>query len=276
MSDDDAPPPEDPTVAAIRQAVRALAQAPVREAPIPEPLSPEADRARAHLRALEALLFAAEEPLDVDTLRRRMPDAPDVGALLAALRAEYAHRGVNLVRVAGKWRFQTASDLAPLLQESRIVPKKLSQAAMETLAVVAYHQPATRADVESVRGVAVSKGSLDQLVEIGWVRAAGRRRAPGRPMTYVTTDSFLIHFGLDSLSDLPRKDDFAAEGLLQPDAPADFDVPDPAAHLAAALEALDPEDAPHEADEEPEFATDFLDEDDPQDAAEADPSRAAG
>ncbi len=216
-------------------------------------LAAEADRAR-HKRMLEALLFASETPLSVEVLRRRMPEGADVVALLAALEAEYANRGVNLVRAAGKWRFRTSPEVAPVLKENRTEPLKLSRAALETLAIVAYHQPATRAEIEAVRGVAVSKGTLDALLEIGWVRPRGRRRAPGRPLVYVTTDAFMEHFGLDNLADLPGKADLKAAGLLDETAPDDFEIPDPTlAGLQDEL-PLDSADDPAEGD----FHIDYL------------------
>ncbi len=214
--------------------------------------APEADRQ--HLRQLEAILFAAEEALDLEALRALMPRDAEVSTLLIKLQHDYADRGVNLVRVAGKWRLRTAPDLAGALVREREEPKNLSQAARETLAIIAYHQPATRADIEAVRGVGVSKGSLDQLMEIGWVRTRGRRRSPGRPMLYVTTTSFLEHFGLDDVADLPGKADLKAAGLLNAEAPDDFEVPDP----AAALEALENEAA--EADQM-DFHLDYLEDD---------------
>ncbi|MGF1463561.1 MAG: SMC-Scp complex subunit ScpB [Maricaulaceae bacterium] len=206
--------------------------------------------AREHMRMVEALLFAAEEPLDTATLRARLPEGADVQAALAALETHYETRGVRLARVAGKWRFETAPDLAPILTASKIEPRKLSPAALETLAVIAYHQPATRADIETVRGVAASKGTLDLLMDLGWVRVRGRRRAPGKPVTYGTTDRFLAHFGLDQLSDLPGKADLKAAGLLSPDAPADFDIPRPSDDLAPDEEPIGPGD--------PEFQADFF------------------
>ncbi len=155
------------------------------------------------MRILEALLFAAEEPLDEKTLASRLPEGTDVRALLTQLQQEYASRGVNVVRIAGKWTLRTASDLAWLLTRESTVPRKLSRAAIETLAIVAYHQPVTRAEIEEIRGVTTSKGTLDVLLETGWVRLRGRRKAPGRPVTYGTAEAFLSHFGLEALTDLP-------------------------------------------------------------------------
>jgi segregation and condensation protein B len=156
------------------------------------------------LRILEALLFAARAPLDEKILASRLPAGIDVHALLQQLQREYAPRGVNLVRIGGKWTLRTATDLAWLLTHESVVTRKLSRAAIETLAIVAYHQPVTRAEVEEIRGVSTSKGTLDVLLETGWIRLRGRRKAPGRPVTYGTSEEFLSHFGLDVLGDLPR------------------------------------------------------------------------
>ena len=179
------------------------------------------------LRILEALLFAAEEPLDEKTLASRLPEGTDVRAMLTQLQQEFSSRGVNLVRVAGKWTLRTASDLAWLLTRKSTVPRKLSRAAIETLAIVAYHQPVTRAEIEEIRGVTTSKGTLDVLLETGWVRLRGRRKAPGRPVTYGTTEGFLSHFGLEALTDLPGLDELKGAGLLEGTLPAEFNVPVP-------------------------------------------------
>lgn len=179
------------------------------------------------LRLLEALLFASAEPLDEKTLAARLPQGADVKAALEQLRAEYAPRGVNLVRVAGKWAFRTASDLSWLLTKDSVVPRKLSRAAIETLAIVAYHQPVTRAEVEEIRGISAAKGTLDVLLETGWVRPRGRRKAPGRPVTYGTTETFLAHFGLEALDDLPGLDELKGSGLLDGRLPPGFSVPTP-------------------------------------------------
>ena len=166
------------------------------------------------LRLLEALLFAAPEPLAEDDLARRLGDAADVGALLRELAQSYAGRGVNLVRLAGGWTFRTAPDLAAYLRSERIVARKLSRAAVETLAIVAYHQPVTRAEIEAIRGVPLARGTLDRLMEAGWVRPRGRRDSPGRPLNWATTPNFLAHFGLDTLNELPGIDELRAAGLL--------------------------------------------------------------
>jgi segregation and condensation protein B len=179
------------------------------------------------LRLLEALLFASAEPLDEKTLAARLPQGADVKAALEQLRADYASRGVNLVRVAGKWAFRTAPDLSWLLTKDSVVPRKLSRAAIETLAIVAYHQPVTRAEVEEIRGISAAKGTLDVLLETGWVRPRGRRKAPGRPVTYGTTETFLSHFGLEALDDLPGLDELKGSGLLDGRLPSGFSVPTP-------------------------------------------------
>ena len=179
------------------------------------------------LRILEALLFAAEEPLDEKVLARRLPPGVDPRALLLQLQEEYAPRGVNLVRVAGKWTLRTATDLAWLLTHEAVVTRKLSRAAIETLAIVAYHQPVTRAEVEEIRGVSTSKGTLDVLLETGWIRLRGRRKAPGRPVTYGTNEAFLSHFGLEALTDLPGLDELKGAGLVESTLPAGFTVPVP-------------------------------------------------
>jgi segregation and condensation protein B len=186
----------------------------------------EEDRAE-ELRILEALLFAADEPLDEKVLAARLPAGVDVRALLLRLQADYASRGVNLVRVGGKWSLRTASDLAWLLTKESVVTRKLSRAAVETLAIVAYHQPVTRAEIEDIRGVTTSKGTLDVLLETGWIRLRGRRKAPGRPVTYGTTEAFLSHFGLDALGDLPGLDELKGAGLIEGSLPAGFAIPMP-------------------------------------------------
>ncbi len=166
------------------------------------------------LRLLEALLFAASEPLDTASLSQRLPPGADVAALLARLKDDYAGRGVNLVRVAGKWTLRTAGDLAADLRRHVDVTRKLSRAAVETLSIVAYHQPVTRAEIEETRGVGLSRGTLDILLEAGWIRPKGRRKTPGRPGPWVTTESFLTDFRLDALADLPGVDELRAAGLL--------------------------------------------------------------
>jgi segregation and condensation protein B len=179
------------------------------------------------LRLLEAVLFASAEPLDEDALKKRLPAGTDVKKLLEQLAETYAERGVNLVRVAGKWMMRTAPDLGPLLAKETGEPKKLSRAAIETLAIVAYHQPVTRAEIEEIRGVTISKGTLDLLIETGWVRLRGRRKAPGRPVTYGTTEDFLVHFGFEAIDDLPGLEELKGAGFLEGRLPSGFSVPMP-------------------------------------------------
>lgn len=179
------------------------------------------------VRAVEAMLFASREPIGVDELTARLEPGVDVGRILADLRTLYASRGVNLVEVAGKWMFRTAPDLAYLLRQEAVEPKKLSRAALETLAIIAYHQPVTRAEIEEIRGVTANKGTLDVLLETGWIRMRGRRRTPGRPLTYGTTEAFLVHFGLDAISDLPGVEDLKGAGFLEGAIPSGFTIPVP-------------------------------------------------
>jgi segregation and condensation protein B len=166
------------------------------------------------LRLVEALLFAASEPLDEEALARHLDEVADIPELLGELAETYGGRGVNLVRLAGGWAFSTAPDLAPKLRIERPVVRKLSRAGVETLAVIAYHQPITRAEIEEIRGVALAKGTIDTLMEAGWVHPKGRRAAPGRPLLWVTTPGFLAHFGLDSLTELPNLDELRSAGFL--------------------------------------------------------------
>ena len=177
------------------------------------------------MRIAEALLFASAEPLSSQELAARLPEGAEIEAVLTDLAEHYASRGVNLVRIAGKWSFRTASDLAFLLARDVIEPRKLSRAAMETLAIVAYHQPVTRAEIEEIRGVATSKGTLDTLLETGWIRLRGRRKAPGRPVTYGTTAGFLEHFGLDAIGDLPGLEELKGSGFIEGRAAAAVTVP---------------------------------------------------
>src|SRR6185369_10324078 len=194
-------------------------------------------------REVEALLFAAAGPLSEADLAKRLPEGADIAAAIAALQARYAGRGVELACVAERWRFQTAQDLAWLMTDEREEPRRLSKAAQETLAIIAYHQPVTRAEIEAARGVQASRGTLDVLLELGLVRMRGRRRTPGRPVTYGTTDAFLEHFGLAGLADLPGAAEMKAAGLLSLDLPADFSVPDPMA-ASADEDPLEATDAP--------------------------------
>ncbi|ASY44805.1 MAG: SMC-Scp complex subunit ScpB [Pseudomonadota bacterium] len=169
-----------------------------------------------YLRAVEAALFVAEAPLTAAELRLHVGDAGDLAAALRQLADDYAGRGINLVERGGRWHFQTAADLAHILRREKDEARKLSRAAMETLAIIAYHEPVSRAEIEAIRGVQVAKGTLDVLMEAGWVRPAGRREVPGRPLIYATTVDFLSHFGLSSRRDLPGIDDLRAAGLLDP------------------------------------------------------------
>jgi segregation and condensation protein B len=196
-------------------------------APSEEDTAPIGQARAEELRLLEALLFASAEPLAEAALGERLPSGVDVRATLGELQAEYAPRGVNLVQVAGKWAFRTATDLNWLLSRETIAPRKLSRAGIETLAIIAYHQPVTRAEIEDIRGVSMSKGTLDVLLETGWVRMRGRRKAPGRPITYGTSEAFLAHFGLDSLGDMPGLEELKGAGLLDGRIPAGFAVPLP-------------------------------------------------
>lgn len=202
-------------------------------------------------RMIEALLFAAKEPLSEEDLARRLPANVDIGESLKVLQRVYDGRGVELTQVAGRWRFQTAPDLAFLMTVERDEPKKLSKAAQETLAIVAYHQPVTRAEIEAIRGVQASRGTLDSLLELNLVRMRGRRRTPGRPVTFGTTDAFLEHYGLASLSDLPGAQEMKQLGLLDMDLPAGYAVPEPGGGAHEAEDPLEPGD-------EAEFHKDFL------------------
>lgn len=189
--------------------------------------SAEAQERPEALRLLEAMLFAAAEPLDEATLGRPLGDNVDVKQALTQLQAEYASRGVNLVRIGRKWTFRTANDLSWLLTKQTVETRKLSRAAIETLAIIAYHQPVTRAEIEDIRGVATASGTLDVLLKTAWIRPRGRRKAPGRPITYGTTETFLSHFGLEGVGDLPGLDELKGAGLLEGAMPPGFSVPVP-------------------------------------------------
>ncbi len=218
------------------------------DAPAAEPVaaSPPVEPAARpeELRLLEALLFAAGQPLDEATLSRRLPDGVNVKEALATLKAEYATRGVSLVRVGRKWMFRTADDLAWLLTKETVETRKLSRAAIETLAIIAYHQPVTRAEIEEIRGVVTAAGTLDVLLRTGWIRPRGRRKAPGRPITYGTTEQFLTHFGLEEVGDLPGLEELKGAGLLEGTMPSGFAVPMPSddSTLRDDEEPLDPGD----------------------------------
>jgi len=198
----------------------------------------EADARAEQLRLVEALLFAAASPLDEDSIAARLPQGADVVALIAELAAHYEARGVNVVRVAGGWTLRTSPDLGPKLKLEQTVTRKLSRAAIETLAIIAYHQPVTRGDIEEIRGVVVSSGTLDVLMEAGWIMPKGRRETPGRPVTWVTTEAFLTHFGLADRRDLPGIEELKAAGLIgqRPD--------------LTLAETVMANEAPSEADEE--------------------------
>ena len=187
---------------------------------------PSADRAE-KLRIVEALLFAAPEPLKEAELARHFGEDEDVTALLEELQGLYAGRGVNLMRVAGKWAFRTADDLSFLLERQVVEQRRLSRAALETLAIIAYHQPVTRAEIEEIRGVSTSKGTIDVLLETAWIKLRGRRRAPGRPVTYGTTINFLEHFGFEAIQDLPGLSELKGAGLLDSNLPPGFSMPSP-------------------------------------------------
>ena len=179
------------------------------------------------LRLLEAMLFASAEPLDEKSLAARLPQGTNVREALVRLQEEYATRGVNLLRIGGKWTFRTANDLSWLLSKETVETRKLSRAAIETLAIIAYHQPVTRAEIEELRGVSTSKGSVDVLLETGWIRPRGRRKSPGRPLTYGTSEAFLSHFGLDAVGDLPGLEELKGAGMLDGRLPPGFAVPVP-------------------------------------------------
>ena len=198
---------------------------------------------REKLRKLEAMLFASAQPLDGKALGRALEAGDDVGELLADLQKQYQPRGVNLVKVAGKWLFRTADDLSYLLEKQTSEERKLSKAALETMAIIAYHQPVTRAEIEEIRGVSISPGTLDLLMETAWIRPRGRRRAPGRPITYGTTELFLTQFGLDNIKDLPGIAELKAAGLLDANLPPGFAVPEP-----TDVAALMPDELPLEDD----------------------------
>lgn len=204
-----------------------------------------------NLRVLEALLFASAEPVDLRDVTPFLSEAADVDALALELQAAYAGRGINLVQRGSKWAFRTAEDLNFLLRREETDSRPLSRAALETLAMIAYHQPVTRAEIEELRGVSISKGTLDVLMEAGWIRMRGRRRTPGRPVTYGTTEGFLDHFGLETLGDLPGLDELKGAGLLSSRLPASFQIPLPHdGDLREDEDPLDPDDQGEpEADE---------------------------
>ncbi|WP_236016056.1 SMC-Scp complex subunit ScpB [Brucella endophytica] len=182
---------------------------------------------REAVRMVEALIFASTDPVTERALIERLPSNIDLSKVLRALQSDYQRRGVNLVRVGDAWAFRTAPDLAFLMNREAVQQKKLSRAALEVLAIIAYHQPVTRAELEDIRGVETSKGTLDVLMETGWVKMRGRRRVPGRPVTYGTTESFLDHFGLPDIRDLPGMEELRGAGLLSARMPSQFSIPTP-------------------------------------------------
>jgi segregation and condensation protein B len=220
------------------------------------------------IRIAEAMLFAASDLLDEADIEKRMPNGVAIGDVLTQLKQDYAARGVNLVRVGHKWMFKTASDLGWLLSRSAVESKKLSRAALETLAIIAYHQPVTRAEIEDIRGVGLSKGTLDVLLETGWVRLRGRRRTPGRPVTYATTEHFLLHFGLEAIGDLPGLEELKGAGLFDGRLAKEFQIPLPSDDptLNGDEDPLDDETTP-----DMEFSFDRSDPDEESDDFEEQP-----
>jgi len=216
---------------------------------------PRAEPSQDALRAAEALLFAGGEPITAKALGEKLGPAVDVAAVLMKLKADYAGRGVELVEAGGGWRFQSAPDLSGLFAETKQQPRRLPKAALETLAVIAYHQPVTRAEIEDIRGVTLSRGSMELLLELAWIRPRGRRRTPGRPLTFGTTDAFLSQFGLASLDALPGKDDLKGLGLLDPRAAGQIEVPRPSDELAPDEETLS------DGDDAASFFVDHMGED---------------
>ena len=220
------------------------------------------------IRIVEAVLFAAEEPLDAPNIADKLAANADVPAIMQAIGEKYAEAGFNLQKTGNKWVFRSAPDLAHALQKHVVQQRRLSRAALETLAIIAYHQPVTRAEIEDIRGVSISKGTLDVLLESEWVKIRGRRRVPGRPVTYGTSDNFLLHFGLEGLSDLPGLEELKAAGLLDDRLPPGFEVPAPDPDN-------DPEEDPLEAgDDGGDLAP--LEMDLPEDIGEENADDAAG
>jgi segregation and condensation protein B len=260
---EDFPTRDEPEAQEARELARALSEVEAAEAGI----APSAEERLEDLRIVEALLFASSTPLDEAALAQNLRHGSDIVALLEDIRALYAARGVNLVRVAGKWVLRTAEDLGYLLERHAVEERRLSRAALETLSIVAYHQPVTRAEIEEIRGVTTSAGTLDILMEAGWIRPRGRRRAPGKPLTYGTTDSFLAHFGLDGVKDLPGLADLKAQGLLDGHLPPGFTVPDPS--IAASLL---PDELPLEDTADAAEAEDDDEDDEPGDEEGVEPN----
>ena len=220
-------------------------------------------------RVVEALLFAASGPLSEAELAAALPKGADVAGLLVNVQEIYHMRGVNLMQIAGKWAFRTADDLSFLLREEAVEQKKLSRAGLEVLSIIAYHQPVTRAEIEDIRGVATAKGTLDILMQIGWIKMRGRRRTPGRPVTYGTTQEFLEHFGLNEIRDLPGMVELKGAGLLSGNLPPDMFIPSPSDD-----DLLGPDEDPLDSsDFEPELEM-HLPDDDEIDDADAEPDEA--
>jgi len=214
-------------------------------------------------RVVEALLFAATGPLSEAELAAALPKGTDMAGLLGAVQESYQMRGVNLMQIAGKWAFRTADDLSFLLREEATEQKKLSRAGLEVLSIIAYHQPVTRAEIEDIRGVATAKGTLDILMEIGWIKMRGRRRTPGRPVTYGTTQEFLEHFGLNEIRDLPGMVELKGAGLLSGNLPPDMFIPSPSDD-----DTLGPDEDPLDStDFEPELEMHLPDDEETDDAA---------
>jgi len=200
-----------------------------------------------NVRIVEAILFASADPVRVEDLQARLPNDADLGRIMSELTDFYSDRGVHLQEIAGGWALRTAQDLSDALHVERVVPKKPTRAVVETLAIIGYHQPVTRAEIENIRGVSISKGTLDQLVEAGWVKPGRRRESPGRPLTWVTTDRFLDEFGLASLDDMPGLDELRAAGFL--DKRAAIDTLEGFGHKDTDPDDADPDDAdPDEID----------------------------
>ncbi|HBR69479.1 MAG TPA: SMC-Scp complex subunit ScpB [Rhodospirillaceae bacterium] len=229
-----------------------------------------------NMRLLEALLFASAEPLTTKTIYERMPEGADVGGLLMKLQEHYKGRGVNLIQMDGNWAFRTADDLGDLLKLQRQVQKKLSRAAMETLAIIAYHQPVTRAEIENIRGVVTHKGTVDMLMELGWIKPGRRRETPGRPLTWVTTPAFLDHFSLEALTDLPGMEDLKASGMLDrrpaietiPGTKDMFDMPESDSDDEDEDEEEDDDAFEDEEDSDAEFDSEDEEDDDDADDSE--------
>lgn len=239
------------------------------------PADPDADltpEVREAMRIVEAVLFASTASLHESRLAEYLTQGADLPAILDRLSAEYATRGVVLKKSAGRWMFRTADDLGGLLVKEVEEKRRLSKAAQETLAIVAYHQPVTRAEIEEIRGVSTSTGTLDILLETGWVRMRGRRRAPGRPVTYGTTDAFLEHFGLETIRDLPGLGELKGSGLLDPTMPTDFDLPQP-----TDVADLLPDELPLEEEaEDADFTEELFDDEIDENADDEDTSGSSG